>query len=67
MSEIRTARQAVVDFLEKNHAVMGSIDVVMTPDGRSIKLADMTDEEAAEAAELLLGVGYPTRLGALAK
>lgn len=67
MSEIRTARQAIVDFLEKNHAVMGSIDVVMTPDGRSIKLADMTDEEAAEAAELLLGVGYPTRLGALAK
>ena len=67
MSEIRTARQAVVDFLEKNRAIMGGIEVVATQDGRTINLNNMTDEEAAEAAELLLGVGYPTRLGALAK
>lgn len=67
MSEIRTARQAIVDFLEKNHAVMGGIDAVATQDGRTINLSDMTDEEAAEAAELLMGVGYPTRLGSLAK
>lgn len=67
MSEIRTARQAIVDFLEKNRAIMGGIEVVATQDGRTINLNNMTDEEAAEAAELLLGVGYPTRLGALAK
>lgn len=67
MSEIRTARQAIVDFLEKNRAIMGGIEVVATQDGRTINLNNMTDEEAAEAAELLLGVGYPTRLGSLAK
>lgn len=67
MSEICTARQAIVDFLEKNHAIMGGIEVVATQDGRVIDLADMSDEEAAEAAEILMGVGYPTRLGSLAK
>ncbi len=67
MSEVRTARQSIVDFLEKNKAIMGGIEAVTTLDGRTIDLNNMTDEEAAEAAEMLLGVGYPTRLGALAK
>jgi hypothetical protein len=67
MSEIRTARQSIIDFLEKNKAVMGSIEVVTTVDGRTINLSDMTDEEAVEVADMLMGVGTPTRLGALAK
>lgn len=67
MSEIRTARQSITDFLEKNKELMGGIETVTTLDGRTIDLNNMTDEEASEAAEILLGVGYPTRLGALAK
>ncbi len=61
------ARQNIIDFLEKNKAVMGSIEVVMTQDGRTIDLNNMTDEEAAEAASILMVAGTPTRLGALAK
>jgi hypothetical protein len=67
MSEIRTARQSIIDFIEKNKEVMGSIEAVQTMDGRTINLNDMTDEEAAEAADMLMGVGNPTRLGALVK
>lgn len=67
MSEIRTARQNIVDFLERNKAVMGGIDVVLMQDGREVDLNNMTDEEAAEVADMLMGVGTPTRLGALAK
>ena len=67
MSEIRTARQNIVDFIERNKAVMGGIDVVLMQDGREVDLNNMTDEEAAEVADMLMGVGTPTRLGALAK
>jgi hypothetical protein len=67
MSEIRTSRQFIVDFLEKNKELMGGIEAVQTQDGRTINLNNMTDEEATEAAEMLMGVGNPTRLGALAK
>jgi hypothetical protein len=67
MSEIRTARQSIIDFIEKNKAVMGSIEAVQTQDGRTINLNDMTDEEAAEAADILMVAGTPTRLGSLAK
>jgi hypothetical protein len=67
MSEIRTARQSIIDFIEKNRAVMGNIEAVQTMDGRTINLNDMTDEEAAEAADILMVAGTPTRLGALAK
>jgi len=67
MSEIRTARQSIIDFIEKNRAVMGSIEAVQTQDGRTINLNDMTDEEAAEAADILMVAGTPTRLGSLVK
>lgn len=67
MSEIRTSRQFIVDFLEKNKELMGGIEAVQTQDGRTINLNNMTDEEAREAAEMLMTVGSPTRLGALAK
>jgi hypothetical protein len=67
MSEIRTARQSIIDFIEKNRAVMGNIEAVQTMDGRTINLNDMTDEEATEAADILMVAGTPTRLGALAK
>jgi hypothetical protein len=67
MSEIRTARQSIIDFIEKNRAVMGSIEAVQTQDGRTINLNDMTDEEAAEAADILMIAGTPTRLGSLMK
>ena len=67
MSEIRTARQNIVDFIERNKAVMGGIDVVLMQDGREIDLNNMTDGEAAEVADMLMSVGTPTRLGALAK
>jgi hypothetical protein len=67
MSEIRTARQSIIDFIEKNKEVMGSIEAVQTQDGRTINLNDMTDEEAAEAADILMVAGTPTRLGSLAK
>jgi hypothetical protein len=67
MSEIRTARQSIIDFIEKNKAVMGSIEAVQTIDGRTINLNDMTDEEAAEAADILMVAGTPTRLGSLTK
>ena len=67
MSEIRTARQSIIDFLERNKEVMGSIEAVQTQDGRTIDLNNMTDEEAAEAADLLMVAGTPTRLGSLAK
>jgi hypothetical protein len=67
MSEIRTARQSIIDFLERNKEVMGSIEVVQTLDGRTIDLNNMTDEEAAEAADILMIAGTPTRLGSLAK
>ena len=61
------ARQNIIDFLEKNKEVMGSIEVVATQDGRTIDLNNMTDEEAAEAADILMVAGTPTRLGALVK
>jgi len=67
MSEIRTARQSIIDFIEMNKEVMGSIEAVQTMDGRTINLNNMTDEEAAEAAEILMVAGTPTRLGSLAK
>ena len=67
MSEIRTSRQFIVDFIEKNKELMGSIESIQTQDGRTISLNNMTDEEAQEAADILMGVGNPTRLGALAK
>lgn len=67
MSETRTARQNIIDFLEKNKAVMGGIEVVQTRDGRIINLNNMTDDEAKEAADMLMTVGSPTRLGALTK
>jgi hypothetical protein len=67
MSEIRTARQSIIDFLEKNKAVMGNIEAVQTIDGRAIDLNNMTDEEAAEAADILMVAGTPTRLGSLVK
>ena len=67
MSEIRTARQSIIDFIEKNRAVMGGIEAVQTQDGRTINLNDMTDEEAAEAADILMIAGTPTRLGSLMK
>jgi hypothetical protein len=67
MSEIRTARQSIIDFIEKNKQVMGSIEAVQTQDGRTINLNDMTDEEAAEAADILMVAGTPTRLGSLTK
>ena len=67
MSEIRTARQSIIDFIDKNKAVMGNIEAVQTQDGRTINLNNMTDEEAAEAADILMVAGTPTRLGSLAK
>ena len=67
MSEIRTARQFIVDFLEKNKELMGGIESVQTQDGRTIDLNNMTDDEAKEAAEMFMTVGSPTRLGALLK
>jgi hypothetical protein len=67
MSEIRTARQSIIDFLDKNKELMGGIDVVQTLDGRVIDLSNMTDEEAAEAADILMTAGTPTRLGSLTK
>jgi hypothetical protein len=67
MSEIRTSRQFIVHFLEKNKELMGGIEAVQTQDGRTINLNDMTDEEAKEAAEIFMSVGNPTRLGSLTK
>jgi hypothetical protein len=67
MSEIRTSRQFIVDFLEKNKELMGGIEAVQTLDGRTIDLNNMTDEEAKEAAEMFMTVGSPTRFGALIK
>jgi len=67
MSEIRTARQSIIDFIEMNKEVMGSIEAVQTMDGRTIDLNNMTDEEAAEAADILMVAGTPTRLGSLTK
>jgi len=64
---MNTARQFIVDFLEKNKELMGGIEAVQTQDGRIINLNNMTDEEAREAAEMFMTVGSPTRLGALAK
>jgi hypothetical protein len=61
------ARQSIIDFLEKNKEIMGSIEVVATQDGRTIDLNNMTDEEAAEAASILMVAGTPTRLGSLMK
>jgi hypothetical protein len=67
MSEIRTSRQFIVDFLEKNKELMGGVEAVQTQDGRTIDLNNMTDEEAAEAADILMVAGTPTRLGSLVK
>jgi predicted butyrate kinase (DUF1464 family) len=67
MSEIRTSRQFIVDFLEKNKELMGGIEAVQTLDGRTIDLNNMTDDEAKEAAEMFMTVGSPTRFGALIK
>ena len=67
MSEIRTSRQFIVDFLEKNKELIGAIESVQTQDGRTIDLNNMTDDEAKEAAEMFMTVGSPTRFGALIK
>jgi hypothetical protein len=65
MSE--TSRQFIMNFIEKNKELMGGIEVVQTQDGRTINLNNMTDKEAKEAAEMLMTLGSPTRLGSLAK
>jgi hypothetical protein len=62
-----TSRQFITDFLEKNKELMGGIEAVQTQDGRTINLNDMTDEEAKEAADMLMTLGSPTRFGALVK
>lgn len=67
MSEIKTSRQFIIDFLEKHKNLMGRIEVIAMHDGRTVNLNNMTDEEATEVAEMFMGVGNPTRLGALAK
>ena len=67
MSETRTSRQFIVDFVEKNKELMGGIEAVQTQDGRTIDLNNMTDDEAKEAAEMFMTVGSPTRFGALIK
>jgi len=61
------SRQFITDFIEKNKELMGGIEAVQTQDGRTINLNDMTDEEAKEAADMLMTLGSPTRLGSLAK
>lgn len=65
MSE--TSRQFIMNFIEKNKELMGGIEAVQTQDGRTINLNNMTDKEAKEAAEMLMTLGSPTRLGSLAK
>jgi hypothetical protein len=62
-----TSRQFIIDFLEKNKELMGGIEAVQTQDGRIINLNSMTDEEAKEAADMLMTLGSPTRLGSLTK
>jgi hypothetical protein len=62
-----TPRQFITDFLKKNKQLMGGIEAVQTQDGRTINLNDMTDEEAKEAADMLMTLGSPTRFGALMK
>ena len=62
-----TSRQFITDFIEKNKELMGGIEAVQTQDGRTINLNDMTDEEAKEAADMLMTLGSPTRFGALMK
>ena len=62
-----TSRQFIIDFIEKNKGLMGGIEAVQTQDGRTINLNDMTDEEAKEAADMLMTLGSPTRFGALMK
>jgi hypothetical protein len=61
------SRQFITNFIEKNKELMGGIEAVQTQDGRTINLNDMTDEEAKEAADMLMTLGSPTRLGSLAK
>ena len=61
------SRQFITNFIEKNKELMGGIEAVQTQDGRTINLNDMTDEEAKEAADMLMTLGSPTRFGALAK
>lgn len=61
------SRQFITDFIEKNKELMGGIEAVQTQDGRTINLNDMTDEEAKEAADMLMTLGSPTRLGSLTK
>ena len=61
------SRQFITDFIEKNKELMGGIEAVQTQDGRTINLNDMTDEEAKEAADMLMTLGSPTRFGALMK
>jgi hypothetical protein len=60
-------REFIKEFLAKQKHLMGEIAVITTLDGRSIDLNNMTDEEAAEAADMFMGIGNPTRLGALGK
>ena len=67
MNEVMSARQFVADFVFRNKNLMGELQAVQMQDGRSIDLSNMTDEEAKEVAEMFMGVGNPTRLGALAK
>jgi hypothetical protein len=62
-----TSRQFITDFIEKNKGLMGGIEAVQTQDGRIINLNSMTDEEAKEAADMLMTLGSPTRLGSLTK
>lgn len=67
MSEIRTSRQFIVDFLEKNRELMGDIQTVMVSEDRTIDLNNMTDDEATEVAGMFMLLGTPSRLGSLLK
>lgn len=60
-------RDFIKEFLVKQKHLMGDIEAITTHDGRSIDLNNMTDAEAEEAAAIFMGIGNPTRLGALAK
>jgi hypothetical protein len=67
MSEILPHREYIKKFLDQQEPLIGKIDSVLTNDGKTIDLTNMTDDEAKIAAEYFMLLGVPTFTGKLGK
>ena len=65
--DILPHREYITKFLAQQEPLIGRIEAITTNEGRTIDLANMSDEEAKIAAEYFMLLGVPTFEGKLGK